>query len=69
MQKGSSKYSISKVAYLQIYLFCFFAAKNCELSWTWIHGGTYNHPSKVVNALLQLLMPTRVRQRVLSFSL
>ena len=68
MQKGSSKYSILKVAYLQIYLFCFFAAKNGESSWTWIEG-TYNHPSKVVNALLQLLMPTRVRQRMLSFSL
>ena len=27
MQKGSSKYSILKVAYLQISLFCFFAAK------------------------------------------
>ena len=69
MRKGSSKYSILKVAYLQIYLFCFFAAKNRELSRTWIHGGTYNHPSKVVNASLQLLMPTRVRQRMLSFSL
>ena len=52
MQNGSSKYFILKVAYLQIHLFCFFAAKNGELSWTWIHGGTYNHPSKVVNALL-----------------
>ena len=69
MLNGSSKYLILKVAYLQIHLFCFFAARNGELSWTWIHGGTYNHPSKVVNALLQLLMPTRVRQRMLSFSL
>ena len=69
MQNGSSKYFILKVAYLQIHLFCFFAAKNGELSWSWIHGGIYNHPSKVVNALLQLLMPTHVRQRMLSFSL